>query len=397
MHTDELDLGWEDDLDRPRHRRRGAQAQRRGRGRKKKGRGGKTFLAFFLTLLVLGGVAAGAYVGMDRVRGFFSAPDYNTGGHGDVTVEVLEGQTSTQIGQTLHQAGVVKSVKAFVEAAKANEERSRRIQPGFYKLRKEMRAADALGLLVDPASRVVDKVTIQEGLTYKATFAALSEATNIPVAQFEAAAKDPIALGIPAFWFNRADSKPAQKSVEGFLFPDTYEFGPDMTAEQVLKQMIARFMEVAQSIDLVNVAQSKGVMPFAALINASLVQAEAGTSADMPKVSRVIYNRLNKKMNLEFDSTTNYWRELNGQPRKHGLNDAELLDPTNPYRTYGQAGLPPGPIGNPGKETLLAALNPAVGPWLYFVRIDKAGNSAFTDDYAQHVRNIATARANGAY
>jgi UPF0755 protein len=112
-------------------------------------------------------------------------------------------------------------------------------------------------------------------------------------------------------------------------------------------------------------------------------------------VARVVYNRLDKSMNLEFDSTTNYWRELNGQPRKFGLTTPEQQDPTNPYRTYGAAGLPPGPIGNPGKDALLAALNPEPGPWLYFVRIDKAGNSAFTDNYAQHQRNIALAKQNG--
>jgi UPF0755 protein len=131
-----------------------------------------------------------------------------------------------------------------------------------------------------------------------------------------------------------------------------------------------------------------------------LVQAEAGNTADMAKVSRVVYNRLNHKptaMPLEFDSTSNYWRQLHGQERKHNLTDAENNDASNPYRTYGQVGLPPGPIGNPGKEALLAALNPAPGPWLYFVRIDKAGNSAFTDNFDEHKRNIATAQKNGAY
>jgi UPF0755 protein len=243
-------------------------------------------------------------------------------------------------------------------------------------------------------------VTIREGLTTQATFKALSEVTHIPVDQFQAAAQDPIALGVPEFWFNRGDGKPAAKSVEGFLFPDTYQFDPGVTPKQILTKMVGNFLKVTQDDNFVDTAQSKQISPFEALMTASLVQAEAGNTADMPKVSRVVYNRLNHKpaaMPLEFDSATNYWRELHGQERKHNLNDAELADPTNPYRTYGVAGLPPGPIGNPGKDALLAALNPTVGPWLYFVRIDKAGNSAFTDNFEEHKRNIQTSQKNGAF
>jgi UPF0755 protein len=398
VQIDDLDLAWEDDIDRGRHRRgrSGGGGGRSGRKRKKKGRG-KTFLALFFSLVVLGGVAFGFYYGADRIRDLLTTPDYSSAGEGEVTIEVTSGQTARDIGQTLAKNDVVKSAKAFVNAAEANP-RSKEIQPGFYKMRQKMRATDALDMLLNRENRVVKRVTLTEGLTYKATFNKLSEGTGIPVAEFEAAAQNPIALGIPEFWFNRSDGKQARKSVEGFLFPDTYEFGPNVTATDVLKKLVARFMEIATSIDLIKIAESKSVTPFSALINASLIQGEAGNVPDMAKISRVIYNRLNKKMNLEFDSTTNYWRELNGQPRKFNLNDTELLDPNNPYRTYGLAGLPPGPIGNPGKDAMLAAINPTPNqPWLYFVRIDKAGNSAFTDSFAQHQRNIETAKRNGAY
>jgi UPF0755 protein len=249
-------------------------------------------------------------------------------------------------------------------------------------------------------SKLVTKVTIREGLTSLATFQALSEATKIPVEQFQAAAQDPVALGVPDFWFNRADGKQAAKSVEGFLFPDTYHFDPGVTPKQILTKMIGNFLKVAETSKIVETAQSKQISPFEALITASMVQAEAGNTTDMPKVSRVVYNRLNHKptaMPLEFDSATNYWRELHGQERKHNLTTPELNDPSNPYRTYGVTGLPPGPIGNPGKDSLVAALNPTPGPWLYFVRIDKAGNSAFADNLAEHERNITTSQKNGAY
>jgi UPF0755 protein len=392
VRTDELELAWDDETERGRHRHR----RRRRGGDGGGGRGGRSAIAFVLALVVLAVLGGGIWYGFTKLNAFFATPDYNSGGHGAVTVEIKRNQTAADIGLELEKQDVVKSQKAFVEAAKDNP-RSREIQPGFYNLRKQMRAADALGLLLDRANRVVSKVTLQEGLTYKVTLQKLAEATKIPMADFEAAAKDPIALGIPAFWFNRFDQKESIKSVEGFLWPDTYEFNPGVTAEQVLKQMIAQFMKTAESLNLVKVAESKNISPFAALITASLVQAESGVPTDDGKVARVVYNRLDKKMALEFDSTTNYWRELQGQERKFNLNDEELLDPSNPYRTYGQLGLPPGPIGNPGKAALEASINPTPGNFLYFVRIDKAGNSAFTDSFSQHERNIEEAKRNGAY
>jgi UPF0755 protein len=391
VRADELQLAWEDETDRGRHRHRGV---RLPGGRRDGRRRGRSLLALLITVFILGLISGGVYWGFDKVRDFFVAPDYNSGGTGEVVVEVTKDQTATQIAQVLYDKGVIKSAKAFIEAAKASE-RSKEIQPGFYKLRLKMRASDALSMMLERSSRVVNKAVIPEGHTYLETFKILSEATKIPVADFQAAAKDPIALGIPDWWFNRSDKKQSIISVEGFLWPDTYEFNPTFNATQILKQIVAQFMKTAESIDLVKTAESKNVSPFAALISASLVQAEAGVKTDMGKIARVIYNRLDKSMNLEYDSTTNYWRELNGQPRKFGLTTPEQTDPTNPYRTYGMAGLPPGPIGNPGKDALLAALNPEPGPWLYFVRIDKAGNSAFTDNYAQHQRNIALAKQNG--
>src|SRR5688500_10461234 len=108
----DLGLGWEDEEQRPRHRHRGSRPARK----KKKGRGGLTFLAFFIGLLVVGGLAYGVYAGVDKVKGIFDAPDYNGDGNGEVTVEVISGQLAADIGQTLQEKGVVKSAKAFVAA-----------------------------------------------------------------------------------------------------------------------------------------------------------------------------------------------------------------------------------------------------------------------------------------
>jgi UPF0755 protein len=398
---DELELAFDDqDRERGRHRHRRSAVRRAKRGDPSAPkRRGRSLLALLLSLVLLGVLGVGGWYGYGMVKSFFVAPDYSGAGTGQVTVQVRSGESASEIAETLFKAGVVKSAKAFADAAK-EDPKGDQIQPGTFELRKQMRAKDALALMLGNDSKLVMKVTIREGLTYKATFQELSKVTKIPVEQFEAAAKDPVALGVPDFWFNRSDGKQAAKSVEGFLFPDTYQFDPGVTAQQVLSKMVGHFVKVAQDAKVVEIAQAKQMSPFEALITGSLVQAETGVPADMPKVARVVYNRLNHQPNampLEFDSTSNYWRELQGQERKHNLNTAELTDPNNPYRTYGANGLPPGPIGNPGKEALAAALNPAQGPWLYFVRIDKAGNSAFADNLPEHERNIATSQKNGAF
>jgi UPF0755 protein len=156
-------------------------------------------------------------------------------------------------------------------------------------------------------------------------------------------------------------------------------------------------------VKFVETAQAKGMMPFDALVVASLIEKEAGVVEDMPKISRVVYNRLRPQWLqtgcgcLQFDSTTNYWREINGKPVKPSsqLTAAELNDPKNPYNTVSQKGLPPGPIASPGKAALAAAVSPATGTWLYFVLIDKEGHSAFATTLAEHDRNVAKARAAG--
>jgi UPF0755 protein len=403
---DDLDLAWEEQQE-PGHRRRGQppsrQMRRRRRTERKRRR--RSFGALFVSMLLLGALGFGTWWGVGKIQEFFGAADYSHTGTEIVSIEVKSGDTATDIGNTLYDAGVVKSAKAFVIAAKENP-LSANIQPGHYQLYRQMPAAQALAVLLDPENnRIVNRVTIAEGKTVKEAFALLSQSTGIPVKDFEAAAKNPEALGSPDFWFNRnnEDGRTPVKSLEGFLFPDTYGFPPNADATTILKQMVARFFEVADEVKFVETAESKGVTPFEALTVASLVEREAGVHEDMPKVSRVVYNRLQPAWQnvdcgcLAFDATTNYWRQLQGLPVKPSsqMTLAELRDPKNVYNTSVKPGLPPGPIANPGRVALEAAINPAQGPWLYFVLIDKEGRSAFAVTFAEHQANIAKAKQNG--
>jgi UPF0755 protein len=397
VRIDDLELAFDEESERGRHRHR---RRRSNRGDSAgRGRGGRTAVALLMSLVIIGALVGGVWYGFNKIGDFFAAPDYNSGGTGEVTVTVLANQTAADIGAELERLDVVKSQKAFVQAAKENP-RSKEIQPGVYQLRKQMRAADALALLLDrETSRQVLKFTVPEGKTVKEVLDIAAKATNLPLAEFEAATKDLAALGIPDWWFKRQDGKQVAQSLEGFLFPQTYEFDPGTKPLEIVKTMVQHFMDVAAKLKFVDRVQAeRKISPFEALITASLAQAEAGVPGDLGKIARVAYNRAYvKKMPLQFDVTANYWLQLQGKPAKPSgqLTASELDDPNNPYNTVSKIGLPVGPINNPGEEALLGAMDPPPGEWLFFVAIDKAGNSAFAVTADEHDANVRKACANG--
>lgn len=391
---DELELAF-DESDKGRHRR---SAQRK-RNKKKRGGRGKTVFALLMVFALLGGLGGAGWYGFDRIQGYFMTPDYDGGGSGEVVIEVKEGDLIADVANTLVAAGVVKSAKAFIEAAEENS-RSQGIQPGFYKVRKQMSGETALGLLLDLKNKITNRITIPEGSTAKRIYKLLSEKTDIPIAEFEAAAKDPLALGVPDWWFKRTDNKKVTPSIEGFLFPDTYEIPPKVTAEAMLKEMVQHFLTVTGDMKFADRVQAeREISPYEALIVASLAQAEAGNKDDLGKVARVAYNRVYGEFPcncLEMDVTVNYWLELTGQETKTSgeMTNSDLINSKSPYDRK-LRGLIPTPINNPGKEAMQGAMDPPPGKWLFFVAIDKEGHSAFADNVDEHERNKEKARKAG--
>jgi UPF0755 protein len=264
--------------------------------------------------------------------------------------------------------GVVASVRPFVKAAEANPA-STSIAPGLYGLRHHMSGKAALDLLLKPSSRLVSRVTLPEGLTGKQTLQRLADGTGVPIDQLQAAAADPAALGLPAY---------ANGMLEGFLFPATYDFEPGTTPQDMLKAMVAR---TVQTLDQLGIPadQRLGV-----LTEASIVQAESGSAADMPKVARVLDNRLADGTPLQLDTTVNY---ANG---KSGVTTtAQDRANPSPYNTYVHTGLPPGAISNPGEDALKAVLHPADGNWKFFVVVNPdTGETRFAATAEEHAANV---------
>jgi UPF0755 protein len=312
----------------------------------------------------------GIVVGGQKLLGMLdpSSRDYTGAGTGTVQIRVADGDTLSDIGRTLADAGVIASVGPFTDAADT-EPAARGIQPGVYSLHQQMSGRAALDLLLDPAARLLSRVTLREGLTVTQTLAKLADSTGKPLAEFQAAAADPAALGVPAY---------ANGLLEGFLFPATYDFEPDDQPADMLRNMVAR---TQQALDQLQIPEAQRLT---VLTKASIVQAEAGSVEDMGKVARVLENRLSDGMPLQLDTTVNY---ANG---KAGLTTTpqDRANPS-PYNTYMRPGLPPGAIGNPGEEALRAVLSPTAGDWRFFVVVDPhTGETRFAVTAEEHAQNV---------
>ena len=312
-----------------------------------------------IAALIAVGVAL-AMIGLSvlLLRGPDETTDYAGAGTGEVTVVVSSGDTLTQIGRTLEEAGVVLSAQSFVNAASVDE-RASSIGPGKYTMRQQMSSIDALELMLDPASRADSRLVLPEGLRLEQTVATAAAATELPKSDFQKVLREPEQLDLPAF---------AKDRPEGFMFPATYDLTGEETAKSTLRQLVKRFKEASDDVGLEENAAAVGLTPYQALVVASLVQAEVAPG-DFAKAARVIYNRLDADMPLQLDSTVSY---------ALGLTDIQLneeqLKTSSPYNTYVRRGLPPRPINSPGEAAMEAALNPAKGKWLYFVSVDPRTN-----------------------
>ena len=347
-----------------------------GARRAKKKRGFSGCLAVLIALAVLvGGFYFGVTKGVDWVSDqFSSAQDYPGPGNGSVTFEVSEGDATAAIGRNLKAEGVVASVQSFLDAAAADPD-STGIQVGFYDLKKEMAAEEALEVLLDPANQVKSTVTVPEGLRVEDAIALLAEKTEWGVAKWNAALKDDAAIGLPDY---------AEGNPEGYLFPATYEIGPKDMPKDILAAMVARWRQAADEAGLEDAAEELGKTPAELMIIASLVEAE-GRGDDMPKISRVIFNRLDGPGDkagtnglLQIDASVNY-----GLDQELGVAlTTEQLAQDTPYNTYTRAGLPPTPIEAPGDAAMAAAAKPADGDWYYYVTVNLAtGETKFAETY----------------
>lgn len=344
-------------------------------------------------VVVIGLILVAGYLGwwyLGKVK-----PDGETGPPRAFTVTGVD--TMISVSERLEDEGFVVDAEVF--RWYVDQQGGLDLTPGFYQLPTNDHLGNVLSRLRTPPDQTYLRVTFPEGFTIAQMGERLAEVSpRLDAAAFVDAASSP---EVPSLL-----RPPDVTSMEGLLFPDTYQVSNADNEAQVVLTMAGLMERVAEQEDLVARSAEIGLSPYEILIIASMIEKEAKLDIDRPKIARVIYNRLFIGMNLQIDATLYY----------QGDRDTPfpvLRQTPGPYNTYLNPGLPPTPIANPGRSSIQAALDPAANPpsgdpicqaledptqdclYLYYVLANEEGGHAFAATIEQHEANIRAARAAG--
>lgn len=302
---------------------------------------------------------------------------FHGSGHGRVTVTIPPREGARQVGDLLAHDGVVSSGFFFYLRATLSGDRGK-LLAGRYHLKLGMSYGAALkALMTPPPAAKVTNLTIVPGDT-RAQLNSILRAQGIRGSYLAATRHSPL-LNPTAYGAPRSTP-----SLEGFLFPDTYQLRDPVSLSALITDQLKTFKQTLAGISM-GYARSRHLTPYDVLIIASIVEKESATAHDDPLVASVIYNRLKDHIPLGMDSTTRY--EFNDYTKP--LTQSQLAA-HSPYNTRLNAGLPPTPISNPGLAAIKAAAHPAQTSYLYFV-VKPCGNgsSAFSSSYNQFLADSA--------
>jgi UPF0755 protein len=334
-------------------------------------RRGLVILLSLILVLVGAAVAIGAYY------------QWAIGASGPQTPVVLvipHGATGSEVADLLKQKGVIRNTTAFRLFA-----RFRGLSSGFeagqYNLKTNMSVKDVIDLLKKGPIVESVRATFPEGLTVAQTADRAHQQLGIKASTL-------LKLAMSGDFSLDPYLPKGTKTVEGFLFPSTYDFLKDVDAKGVIDRMLTQFKTEAARLPWQN-ATGLHVTPYQVVIIASLIEREARLAGDRPKVAEVIYNRLKIGMKLGLDATVRY-----AVNKPTGPLTQSDLDSNSPYNTRKFPGLPPTPIASPGLASLEAALIPAKGNFLYFLVVDpRTGREAFTASYSEFLKLKQQAQA----
>jgi uncharacterized YceG family protein len=292
-------------------------------------------------------------------------------------VRIPTGATVSQIGDILEQNDVIAS-EFFFRARVTLGSNAGDLKPGSYKLAHGMSYSAAIDALSEGPPKDVVSVTIPEGRS-RSEIAPIAEGAGLEGSYEDASVSSP-AIDLNDYKAGSAEN------LEGFLFPATYELKSGAKSEDLVNKQLAAFKENFDKVDL-GYAKSKNLTPYDVLIIASMVEREASVEKDRPLIASVIYNRLKVGMPLGIDATIRFATGNWTEPLK-----VSEIESTSPYNTRKVAGLPPGPIGNPGLASIQAAAHPAKTDYLFFVvkpcgegeHVFSETNEEFLQDAAQY-------------
>lgn len=332
----------------------------------KKVRRRRRLLALFLTLAVfVTAVAVGAQF-LKPLLGNDKPSDFPGPGTGEVVVSVQPGEGTRSMASKLESEKVVANADTFLQAFMSS---GGTLSPGDYTFKMEMKNEDAVNVLLGQDKSKVIYFALSAGLRIGESLQAISEGSGVPLEQLTALSNSPADFGLPA----------SAKNLEGFLAPGEYRFPLGTPVKDILQSLVKTTVDelVAQGI-------TDPAKQYEAVIVASIVQAEGG-QAEYGDVAGAIYNRLkpNDQTNgyLQVDSAVTYGLGT----KSFNFTDEERQDKSNPYNTYANPGLPPGPIGSPGKTAIDAAAKPKANDYLYWVTINlDTKETKFSKTLAEH-------------
>ncbi|MEO6126326.1 MAG: endolytic transglycosylase MltG [Ilumatobacteraceae bacterium] len=352
------------------------------------------WLVFIASALIVIGLLTGGAIGWWYIR------QVNPSGESSerVTFTVTETDTLESISLRLQDERVITNARVFRYYVESKGGLT--ITPGYYELNPRDHMGNLMRVLNTPPAATYKRVTFPEGFTISQMGARVErDLPPMTAAGFAAAA----ASGQVRSPYQSVGNT----SMEGLLFPDTYQVAGNETEVQVVQRMANLMERVGRQVNLEQGAVDLGLTPYQVLIVASMIEREAKFDDDRPKIARVIYNRLSSyfDMPLQIDATLYYGQDSN-------TPFSELRQTPGPYNTYLNLGLPPTPIANPGRASIEAALHPANNPtqgdplctsitdgspcvYLYYVVSDEDGHHAFAATLDQHNANVRAAREAG--
>lgn len=288
----------------------------------------------------------------------------------EILFDVVPGQSMSSVATNLESQRLIKNAWLFTKYSRFKGANSK-LKKGEYALNQSMTPKQVLNVITSGKS-VMRSLTIPEGKNIF-DIAEIFEKSNYGTRQdFLKLATD------QEFIKNVLGEK--EESLEGYLFPDTYKVTKFDTQKEIIQQMTTHFFSVYKELDP---EIKKLNWPRKKLITfASIVEKETGAAADRPLVSSVFHNRLNANMKLQTDPTVLYGKAMLLGAMPNNITRADLQTPTK-YNSYTNYGLPPGPISNPGRDAILAAINPAATKYIYFVSRND-GTTAFSETLTQH-------------
>ena len=334
-------------------------SERRARGKERR----RGLLILLIVVILLGGAVAG-------IGAFYAWATGASGPQTPVTLVIPHGATGAQTGDLLKQKGVIRSPFVFRILVRLRHLNGG-FQAGQYTLTTNMTISAVLDALKKGPTIEATRVGFPEGLTVAKIAQIVHAKLGIGVRAFTSAAtsgKYALPPYLPA----------GTKSLEGFLFPNTYDFLKNARAADVINRLLQQFRVTAQPLPWAN-AQTLHVTDYQAVVIASMIEREARFDADRPLIAAVIYNRLRKGMALQIDATIQY-----ALGRNRAITEQDKMI-HSPYNTYLHVGLPPGPIACPGLKSLVAALDPAHVAYLYYVA-DSSGHNHYATTYQEFLQ-----------